>query len=119
MRKRSSIDSHTQHSLKPPLLTLLTLLPLACFQLLQNGNPLLLQRIDIHFILVPQRVASGARLVLPPGIVAPPPPLPVPVVLLQPSPILYVFFVDLIVALFQVRADLLVYLSDLGSCYGA
>ena len=68
---------------------------------------------------MPQRVASGARLVLPPGIVAPPPPLPVPAVVLQPSPILHVFFVDLNVALFQVRVDLLVYLSDLGSDYGA
>lgn len=64
---------------------------------------------------MPKRIASGTRFVFPPRVVAPPPPFPISVVVVQPSPVLYVFFEDFSMVLFQVRVDLFVdfcYLSS-------
>lgn len=69
----------------------------------QKIDSLRFERIYFILVFVPQFVAGGARDVLPPGIGAPPPPLPVFATAAQPPPVLHVFVVNLGMMLLQVR----------------
>ena len=62
---------------------------------------------------MPKLVTSGAGLVLPPGVVTPPPPFPISGVICQPLPLFYVCLENDCMGLPKVRIDLFLQPPDL------
>ena len=71
----------------------------------QKGLAFEFDGVDSVFVVVPEVVAGLTGGVVPPGLVAPPPPLPVPDVPEQPTPALHVLVENIRVLTQQVGSD--------------